>query len=98
MPLTLVPTIDDLNIEELEKHLEIMRNKRVITAVQYQQSRNIKLNAEANKLEAQLQKQVDLLGKDLLRLDASYDKCKERLAKINMLKNELGFVVSTMVE
>lgn len=98
MGLVLIPTIDELDIPALEKHLEQVRNKRIITAIQYQQTRNLKLSSEANKLEGQLKKQVDLLGKDLLKLDAQLEKCKERLAKVNMLKNELGFVVSTMTE
>src|SRR4249920_2676518 len=96
MPLQLVPTIEDLNIEQLESHLEGVRTRRLLVALAYQQTKNTKLNKESNRLNARLERNVDLLGKELTKLDAALLKCTARLQLITLLKNETSFVSSMM--
>lgn len=98
MPLVLIPTLDDLNIKQIEAHLEQVRTRRLTLVIQYQQARNIKLSAEYNKNSVRLAKQIELLGKDLVRLDEIYDRCKQRLSQVIVLKNETDFVGAMMEE
>ena len=92
MPLQLIPTLEDLNIEQVERHLEGVRTRRLSVAITYQQNKNLKLAKENSKLQQRLSRQVDLLGKEILKLDALLLKCKARCQLITLLKNEGDFV------
>ena len=98
MALVLIPTLNDLNIKQIEANLEQIRNRRLTLVVQYQQAMNIKLASEFKKNNIRLAKQIELLGKDLIRLDDLYNKCKTRLTVITVLKNEADFVGDLMEE
>ncbi|MCI0557507.1 MAG: hypothetical protein MN733_03350 [Nitrososphaera sp.] len=87
-----------MDIKQIEKHLENVRNRRLTLVIQYQQSKNIKLSAELHKNQSRLDRQIELLSKDIARIDTLYDKCQDRIKLITALKNENSFVTSMMEE
>lgn len=79
------PTFD---IEGSRIHLEQVRTRRLLVVYEYQQSMNIKLSAEHNKLKTKLDKQLTMLSKDILRLDKLLEKCEKRTNLVQELTNE----------
>lgn len=93
-----MPTLDDLDVRQIEAHLEQIRIRRLTLVIQYQQARHSKLSHEYHKTNLRLAKQIELLGKDIVRLDEIYYKCEARLKQVIVLKNETDFVGAMMDE
>ena len=98
MPLELVPTLDELNTEALEKRLEAARVQRLMMRIQYTQARNIKLAALGIKTRARLTHQVDMFGREIAQLDAVIEKCAKRLEQIQIIRNELTYIADAEEE
>lgn len=92
MPLVLAPSFDDHTREQVEQHLEIVRIRRLAAAMEYQQAKQTKLEAEGNSIANKLERNWEQLGKTLARLDRELEKAEEYVAKCTMLKTELGLV------
>jgi hypothetical protein len=75
-----------------------VRSRRLTLVFQYQKARSLRLNVEYKKTNFRLTKQVELLGKELVKLDDLYNRCKARLSQITVLKNEADFVGALMEE
>jgi hypothetical protein len=97
MPLQLVPTLGELNIEQLEAHLEGVRVRRLSVAIAYQAARSLKLSVESNRLHKRLDRAIDLLGKDIVKLDMLLTKCQARVQMITLMQNE-GSFISSMID
>ena len=54
---------------------------------EYQQTLNVKLSAEHNVLKTKLDKQLNLLANDLIRLDKLLEKCQTRVNLVQELTN-----------
>jgi hypothetical protein len=90
MPLVLAPSFDDHTREEVEAHLEQVRLRRLAGAIEYQQSKMLKLEKEENTLTNKLIRAYDQLGKALMRIDSDIEKVEQYLNACQMLRTELS--------
>jgi hypothetical protein len=92
MPLVLAPSFDDHTREQVEAHLEEVRIRRIAGALEYEQSKLLKLGTESNTLEIKLMRNYEHLNKSLDRLDREIVKCETYLNNCQMIRDELGLV------
>jgi hypothetical protein len=92
MPLVLAPSFDDNAREEIEFFIEMVRIRRVAGALEFQESRMSKLNAENSSLAQRLARNWDQLGKCLARIDVDIQKAEAYLNACELLKSELDMV------
>ena len=92
MPLELIPTYDDMSMKQTKEFVEGVRIRRMAAVVAYQQAENLKLSAEKNKITTRLDGQLTMLAKELERLNRVLETVDKRIARIDVLKNELTFV------
>ena len=90
MALVLAPSFDDHTREEVEAHLEQVRLRRLAAAMEYHQSKLMRLEREEGTLSNKLARQYDQLGKALLRIDNDIIKVEEYLNNCHMLRTELS--------
>lgn len=88
--LILQPTLADLTTAELEQRLEAVRARRIVCAMEYVEGQALKLEAEKDKATRKLSEHYVMLAKELERCDRAIYKCEERVAAIQMLKDEIG--------
>jgi hypothetical protein len=88
MPLVIQPSIKDVTREELEAHIEDVRLRRMLAAVQLQETRNQKLAAISGKLRRQIAGQCEMLEKEIIRLDNALERVEQRAHRIEMLKSD----------
>jgi hypothetical protein len=93
MPLVLAPSFDDHTREEVEAHLEQVRLRRIAGAMEYQQSRMLRLERDEGSLANKLARSYDQLGKALLRIDVDIEKVEGYLNACQMLRTELDLTV-----
>jgi hypothetical protein len=89
MPLVLAPSFDDHTREEVEAHLELVRTRRLAGAMEYHQSKMLRLEKDNSSLENKLIRNYEQLGKALLRIDNDIVKVEEYLNNCQMLRTEL---------
>lgn len=92
MPLILAPSFNSSTREEVEDHLEQVRELRLMAALEYQQGKELKLEKELDHNERRLATAYDQLGKAIIRLDREIEKIQEYLDKCEMLHDEVGLV------
>jgi RecA/RadA recombinase len=88
--LVLQPTLEDLTIEELEAHIEGVRARRIVAAMEYVAGEAIKLEVEKDKMHRKLKEHYVMLAKELDRCERAIYKCEERVVVIQQLKDEIG--------
>jgi hypothetical protein len=88
MPLILAPSFDDHTREQVEAHLEQVRLRRLAGALEYQQSKALKLERENNNVTVKLANTYEKLGKALMRLDNELEKIEQYLGACQMLRTE----------
>ena len=89
MALVLAPSFDDKTREEVEAHLEQVRLRRLAGAMEYHQSKLLRLEKESGTLSGKLARNYEQLGKALLRIDNDILKVEEYLNNCQMIKTEL---------
>jgi hypothetical protein len=94
--LVLVKPLSEMSREEQEGHMQLIRSRRMVAALEYAAGKNLKLGRSADKVKHKLDHQYDLLGKEIDRLDIAADKVDKRMIEIETLKQELGLIVDTM--
>lgn len=92
MPLILAPSFDDHSREEVEAFIDMVRVRRISGAIEYQQSKLHRLDAENSSLEAKLIRAWDQLGKALVRIDTDIEKIETLLGTCQMLRQEIDLV------
>jgi len=92
MPLILAPSFSSATREEVEDHLELVRDIRLRAALEFIQGKEAKLEREHNHIHRRLATTYEQLGKALLRLDREVIKVEEYLAKCEMLSDEADLV------
>lgn len=92
--LKLYPELSDLTREEIEQHLDQVRARRTLAALEYVAGQNLKLTYEADKVQKKVKIAYERLGRAILRLDQADEQVQKHLIDIEELKQELGFVVS----
>lgn len=78
-------------MQEAERFIEQVRIRRLATQIQYQKATRLKLGMEHNKIEKRLAREVEMLGKALIKLGEYEEQAKNRLSKVQILKEELDF-------
>ncbi len=92
MPLVLAPSFDAKTREQIEAHLEEVRGRRLVAAMEFHAGRHAKLSHESDKVQRQLAKAYEMLGKELDKFDALDQKIMDRLEKCEQLKQEIGLI------
>ena len=90
--LVLQPEITEIPIPELEERIAAIRDRRIISAIEYVACQNLKLEIEKDKVHRKLKAQYEMLAKELDRCERAIYACEERVAAITMLKDEAGLM------
>jgi hypothetical protein len=93
MPLILAPSFDDHTREEVEAHLEQVRLRRLAAAMEYHQSKMLRLERDNSSIENKLIRNYEQLGRALLRIDKDIEKVEGYLNACQMLRTELDLNV-----
>lgn len=93
MPLILAPSFDDKTRQEVEDHIEQVRARRLAGALEYLQSKMMRLEREEGTLSNKLARNYDQLGKALDRIDKDIVKVEQYLNACQMLRTELDLTV-----
>lgn len=82
-----VPRLERLTRTEIENRLTIVRAKRLTATVVYHEGRNTKLKHEAAVLDRRIDQQLDLLERELDRLDQLASKIEKRADQIEVMRH-----------
>jgi septation ring formation regulator EzrA len=93
MPLVLAPSFDDHTREQVEAHLDQVRIRRLAGALEYQQSKMLRLEKDNNTVTNKLIRNYEQLGKALTRLDKDLEKIESYLQACQMLLTEADLTV-----
>ena|SRR5579864_8417058 len=93
MPLVLAPSFDDHTREQVEAHLDQVRIRRLAGALEYQQSKMLRLEKDNNTVTNKLIRNYEQLGKALTRLDRELEKIEAYLNACQMLRTEADLTV-----
>lgn len=91
MPLELRKHIGNATREELEAFLTIVQAKRTQAAVEYHETKTAKLETTNQRLKDRIERQCDMLGKNILALDRMMETVQLRMDNIEQMRQEAGF-------
>jgi hypothetical protein len=83
-----MPTLDNLSRDEVEAYIETVRAKRMVATLEFFQTKNRKVELRQSKIGQRIQGKLDMLEKEIDRLEAAENKVSTRLAEIEQLKHE----------
>jgi hypothetical protein len=86
--LVLMPTLDNLSRDEVEAYIETVRAKRMVATLEFFQTKNRKVELRQSKIGQRIQGKLDMLEKEIDRLEVAENKVSTRLAEIEQLKHE----------
>jgi hypothetical protein len=92
--LVLQPTIEEMTTEELEQRIQAARARRIVAAMEYAAGQELKLEVEKDKIHRKLKGQYEMLEKELDRCDRCLYALENRVAAIEMLRQEAGLLES----
>lgn len=92
MALVLQPTLADLSTEELEERIEVVRARRIVAAMEYVAGQELKLETERDKIHRKLKSHYEMLGKELDRCERAIYAAEQRVAAIEILRQEAGLL------
>lgn len=90
--LVLQRTLADYSTKELEQHIEAVRARRIVAVMEYVAGQQLKLEAEVDKIHRKLKAHYEMLGKELERCDRVLYALEQRVAAIEMLRQEAGLI------
>ncbi|SRR5258705_13104619 len=90
--LVLQPTLEEMTVEELEAHIEGVRARRIVCAMEFVAGESLKLENERDKARRKLQEHYLMLAKELDRCERAIYRCEERVVSIQQLKDEIGVI------
>lgn len=82
-------TVDDMNLEQLQEHIDGVRVRRLATLEVYKQAEEAKKEAKTERLREQANKQLSMFRKELERADAAIDKLDARCTKLKGIMLEM---------
>jgi|SoiMethySBSTD1v2_1073268.scaffolds.fasta_scaffold19980_7 hypothetical protein len=89
--LVLQPTVAEMTTEELERHIEYVRARRIVVAMEYIEGQKLKVEHEVDKAKRKLKAHYEMLEKELDRLDRAIFTCEARVRAIEQLRQEIEF-------
>lgn len=96
--LVLQPSVKSVTRAEYEAHIEIVRSRRMVAAVQYAEGVNAKLGKIESKLAERRKKHYEMLEREIIRLDQVLEKVESRLAAVDEVDNEIGSIQTQFVD
>lgn len=82
----------------MEAFLEQVRARRMVATIEYHNTKNAKLAHASGKMVDRLDKQLDMLEKEILALERAENKVNDRLNAIEGIKQEIGFLAEQLVD
>lgn len=98
MPLVLKKSIKDCTRQEMEDFIEAVRVRRMLATIEYHNLKNAKLSQATGKIQARVDRECDLLEKEINTLERAEQKVEDRLNKIEQMKQEIGLLVDQIVD
>lgn len=92
MGLVLQPELREKTREEIEAHLDVVRARRMVAAIEYQAGRDAKLAHESDKMQRKVKGAYEMLGKELSALDRALWRVEQRLIQVEGFRQELGVI------
>jgi hypothetical protein len=83
-----MPTLDNLSRDEVEAYIETVRAKRMVATLEFFQTKNRKVELKQSKIGQRIQGKLDMLEREIDKLEAAENKVSTRLAEIEQLKHE----------
>lgn len=88
--LVLQPAFDDKTREEIEAHLELVRARRMVAALAYEEARRLKLDHETEQMKRRLENKVKRLEGALNRLDKALEAVEKYVVEVETFYQEIG--------
>lgn len=98
MALVLVPSINEKSMDEVMQHIEEVRARRLVAAMEYVAGKNAQIQYESEKLQKKILGAYEKLGKALERLDKADEDIQKYLQAVQILQQEHGFLQDHLVE
>ena len=86
--------ISKMNDEQIDKHLDRVREARLRAYYLYMEAEKIKQEIRDEKLRAKLTKQCEMLSKEIARADRVIAALEKRINNIRSIQLELGTLPS----
>lgn len=87
-----LPDIRAHTIEQLQDRLEIIRQRRLVTAIEFQSKMEHKLNKEGHKLTEQWTKAAARIAKKIEDINADFAVIDKELQKLTELHHKLSIL------
>jgi RecG-like helicase len=84
-----IPDIRDLTDDDLDKHLEDVRERRLKPVHIYEQMLKMKSEARRIQLGETLEKQLEMFEKELERVNKAIEKLEGRSRKLRSIRMEI---------
>lgn len=99
MPLILKPSIKDgYTRTDVEAYIEQVRARRMVAVVAFHNLKNAKIEGKTVKISTRVDRQLELLEKELNALERAEEKVLNRLSVIDSLSDELGMLQGEIVD
>jgi dsDNA-specific endonuclease/ATPase MutS2 len=83
-------TVAELNNEQLNETIELLRERRLKARKEYQRAKEIEEQVRAEKLEGDYEQQMRLFEKDFKTCTNALERLEKRMVKMVAIRNELG--------
>lgn len=89
-PIYTHPNIRDLTSNELHQRLEIIRNRRLITALEFQSAQAKRLDKEGDKLGEKWSKLRDRISTRIAKATEEVQKAEKELQQLIAISNQIA--------
>jgi ABC-type Fe3+-hydroxamate transport system substrate-binding protein len=86
------PNIRNLTVDQLHARLTATRQRRLITAIEFQSAQTKRIDKEGSKLSDQWLKAHDQTLTQLAHATAAVEKAEKLIAKMQQLSNQLAVI------
>lgn len=84
------PNIRQLSIDQLHDRLTIIRNRRLITAIEFQSAQAKRLDKEGDKLSEKWSKLRDRISTRIAKATEEVEKAEKDLQQLTAISNQLA--------
>lgn len=88
-PIYTHPNIRQLTAEELHNRLDVIRNRRLITAIEFQSAQAKRLDKEGDKLSEKWSKLRDRVSTRIAKATEEIEKAEKELQQLTAISNQL---------
>lgn len=98
MSLDTVKSLTELSPDQIEQLLNNIRVKRLYLRVEFKKAYDVKLSAQSIRHKRLLDKQLQIMAKDMEALDKKIETCAQRLDKIKVITNQISYINDVIAE